>query len=125
MAAVLASYTIFSITPLLIIVISIAGLVFGEDAARGEIIGQAQGLVGRAGAEVIQSALKNAHQPGLKGGTIASLLSLAILIFGASGVFVQLQDALNAIWNVAPEQGSRVYTHICAPLRFTPNSQVN
>jgi membrane protein len=108
MAAALAYYTVFSIAPLLIVAIAIAGFMFGEQAARGEIVGQIKGLVGEAGAEVIQTMLENARQPGLEGGIIASLISVAFLIFGASGMFVQLQASLNAIWNVAPNAGNQV-----------------
>lgn len=102
MAAALAYYTVFSLAPLLIIVIAIAGFFFGEEAARGEIVGQIEGLVGRDGATVIQTALENTHRPGSGVGIIASLISIAVLIFGASGVFVQLQEALNEIWDVVP-----------------------
>jgi membrane protein len=108
MAAALAYYTVFSIAPLLIVAIAIAGFIFGEQAARGEIVNQIKGLVGESGAEVIQTMLQNAHQPGLESGLIASLISIAFLIFGASGMFVQLQASLNAIWNVAPDTGNQV-----------------
>jgi membrane protein len=103
MAAALAYYTVFSLAPLLIIVIAVAGFFFGEEAARGEIVGQMRGLVGTDGAAVIQTALENAHRPGSDSGLIASLISIAVLIFGASGVFVQLQESLNEIWDVDPE----------------------
>jgi membrane protein len=73
LAAALAYYTIFSIAPLLIIVIAIAGAVFGEEAARGEIVQQIQGLVGRDGAEFIELAIKNANKP--QTGAIASIIS--------------------------------------------------
>ncbi|XWK89563.1 MAG: YihY/virulence factor BrkB family protein [Phormidium sp.] len=101
LAAALAYYTIFSIAPLLVIVIAIAGLVFGEEAARGEIVTQIQGLVGRSGAEVIETAIQNANQPAT--GRIASLISIGALLFGAIGVFAQLQDSLNTIWEVQPK----------------------
>lgn len=103
LAAALAYYTVFSLAPLLIIAIAIAGSVFGEEAARGEIVGQMQGLVGRDGAEVIQTAIQNANKPNT--GSIASIISIAVLLFGASGVFAQLQDALNTIWEVQPKPG--------------------
>lgn len=106
LAAALAYYTVFSIAPLLVIVIAIAGLVFGEDAARGEIVTQIQGLVGRSGAEVIETAIQNANQPAT--GTIASIISIVALLFGALGVFAQLQDALNTIWEVQPKPGRPV-----------------
>ncbi|MFB2836352.1 YihY/virulence factor BrkB family protein [Floridanema evergladense] len=101
LAAALAYYTIFSIAPLLVIVIAIAGVVFGEEAARGEIVAQIQGLVGRSGAEVIETAIQNANQPAT--GTVASLISIGALLFGALGVFAQLQDSLNTIWEVQPK----------------------
>ncbi len=103
LAASLSYYTIFSLAPLLIIAIAIAGFFFGETAARGEIIGQIQGLVGKDGAEAIQAMIQNASRPNSSDGTIASVISIFILIFGASGMFVELQDALNTIWDI--EQG--------------------
>jgi membrane protein len=103
LAAALAYYTIFSLAPLLIIAIAIAGSIFGEEAARGEIVGQIQGLVGRSGAEVIETAIENANKPAT--GTIASLISIVALLFGATGVFSQLRDALNTIWEVQPKPG--------------------
>jgi len=106
LAAALAYYTIFSIAPLLIIVIAIAGAVFGEDAARGEIVRQIQGLVGPDGAEFIEIAIRNANQP--KTGTIASIISIALLLLGATGLFTELQDALNTIWEVKPKPGRGV-----------------
>ncbi len=98
LAAALAYYTVFSLTPLIVIAIAIAGSIFGEKAARGEIIGQMQELIGTSGAEVIETILNNANQPELK--SFASLISVGILLVGASGVFVQLQEALNQVWNV-------------------------
>lgn len=106
LSAALAYYTIFSLAPLLIIVIAIAGSVFGEEAARGQIVGQIQGLVGTSGAEVIETAIENANQPAT--GTIASIISIIALLFGASGVFAELQDALNTIWEVTPKPGMGV-----------------
>lgn len=107
LAAALAYYTIFSLAPLLVIAIAIAGAVFGEDAARGEIVRQLAGLVGEDGAKFIQSMIQNANKPG-SGGTIATLISIGILLFGASGVFGQLQMALNTIWEVKPKPGRAV-----------------
>ncbi len=98
LAAALAYYTVFSLAPLLIITIAIAGTFFGQQAARGEILTQIQDLVGTSGAEVIETLLNNANQPELK--SFASLISLVVLFIGASGVFAQLQDALNQVWNV-------------------------
>jgi membrane protein len=98
LAAALAYYTVFSITPLLVIAIAIVGAVFGQEAARGEIIAQINDLVGSEGAQAIEMALANANQPQL--GSIASLISVVVLLIGASGVFAQLQEALNTVWNI-------------------------
>lgn len=106
LAAALAYYTVFSLAPMLIIAIAIAGAVFGEEAARGEIVTQIQGLVGRDGAQFIETAIEGASKP--KAGTIASLISIAVLLFGASGLFAQLQDSLNTIWEVQPKPGRGV-----------------
>jgi membrane protein len=107
MAAALAYYTLFSIAPLLVIAVAVAGAVFGEEAARGEVMTQIQGLLGKAGAEVVQTALANTQNPQTGNGIVASIISTLALIFGASGVFVQLQDSLNAVWNVevSPKAG--------------------
>ncbi|MEM6403841.1 MAG: YihY/virulence factor BrkB family protein [Cyanobacteria bacterium P01_D01_bin.116] len=103
LAAALSYYTVFSLAPLLIITIAIAGAVFGDDAARGEIVRQIQGLVGKDGAEVIQTALENAQRPDTR--NLASIISIGVLLFGASNVFAQIQDALNTIWEVKPKPG--------------------
>lgn len=110
LAAALAYYTVFSITPLLIIAIAIAGAVFGREAAEGEIMGQLQDLVGEQGAQAIAVALQNASQPSAIG--IASLLSIAFLLLGASGVFAELQDSLNTVWNVKPKPGQGFWQFI-------------
>jgi membrane protein len=102
MAAALAYYTLFSIAPLLVIAVAVAGAVFGQEAARGEIVTQIQGLLGKAGAEVVQAALANTQNPQAGNGIVPSIVSGLALLFGASGVFVQLQDSLNAVWNVEP-----------------------
>lgn len=98
LAAALAYYTILSLAPLLVISTAVAALIFGEDAARGEIVAQLRGLIGGAGAEVIQTALQHAYRP--RAGIIATVLGLGALLFGASGVFAELQDALNTVWKV-------------------------
>src|SRR5689334_19022338 len=99
LAAALAYYTLFAIAPLLIIVISIAGLVLGEEAARGQIVGQASGLVGDQGGQAIQDMITNANQ-NRSTGTFAAIAGIVTLVFGALGLFGQLQDALNTIWEV-------------------------
>ncbi|MEH2063773.1 MAG: YihY/virulence factor BrkB family protein [Nostoc sp.] len=114
LAAALAYYTIFSIAPLLIIVIAIAGAVFGEEAARGQIVGQIQGLVGIDGAKFLETAIKNANKP--QTGAIASIISVVVLLLGATGLFTELQDAMNTIWEVKPKPGRSINNMI--RLRF-------
>lgn len=111
LAAALAYYTIFSIAPLLIIVIAVAGAVFGEDAAKGQIVNQIQGLVGADGAEFIETAIQNASQP-QTGGTFASIISVVLLLVGATGLFTELQDSLNTIWEVKPKPGRGIWNII-------------
>ena len=96
LGAALAYYTVFSIAPLLVLVIAVAGLVFGRAAAQGEIVTQIQGMLGTAGAELIESMIKRASEPA--SGVIATVVSLVTMFFGASGVFGQLQGSLNRIW---------------------------
>ena len=110
LAAALAYYTVFSITPLLVIAIAIAGAVFGREAAQGEIVTQINQLVGQQGAEAIETALQNANQPEL--GSIASVISIVVLLIGASGVFAQLQEALNTVWNVKPKPNAGIWGFI-------------
>jgi membrane protein len=98
MGAALAYYTIFSLAPLLVISIAIAGFAFGKDAVQGQIIGQIQGLVGPESALAVQTILQSAHKP--VGGAIATIFSVVVLLIGASGVFVEMQDALDEIWKV-------------------------
>jgi len=107
LGAALAYYTIFSIAPLFVIVIAIAGLWFGQKAAHDQILEQVSGLVGQQGAEMIGNMLESANKP--KEGIFASVAAIALLIFGATGVFVQLQDALNTIWEVKPKPGRGVW----------------
>jgi membrane protein len=106
LGAALAYYTVFSIAPLLLIVISIAGLVFGREAAQEQIFGQLSGLVGEGGAEAIQGMLKAADKP--HAGIVSTIIGVVTLIFGATGVFIQLQDALNTIWEVKPKPGQGI-----------------
>jgi membrane protein len=96
LGAALAYYTIFSMAPLLVLAIAFAGLVFGRAAAQGEIVAQIQGLLGASGAELIESMIERASEPA--SGVLATVISLATMLFGASGVFGQLQGSLNQIW---------------------------
>jgi membrane protein len=97
MGAALAYYTIFSIAPLLVIAIAVAGFFFGADAARGEIFGQLQGLIGDRGAGTIQAAVASASQTGH--GTFAAIVGVVTLLLGATTVFGELQSDLDRIWD--------------------------
>jgi membrane protein len=99
--AALAYYSMFSIAPLLFIVITVAGLIHGPDAVRGAVFGQVADLMGENGAEAIREMLANLSEPDTGGW--AAVLSTALLAFGATTVFAQLQAALDAIWQV-PEK---------------------
>jgi membrane protein len=103
LAAALAFYTVFSVAPVLVIVVAVAGFVFGEQAARGQLAVALQGLVGRDAASTVQSLVENVSKPG--SGVVATVLGLGTLLAGATGVFAELQDALNTIWGVQPQPG--------------------
>jgi len=97
MGAALAYYTIFSIAPLLVIAIAVAGFFFGADAARGEIFGQLSGLIGERGASTIEAAVASASQTGH--GTFAAIAGIVTLLLGATTVFGELQSDLDRIWD--------------------------
>jgi membrane protein len=102
--AALAYYTVFSLAPLLVIAIAIAGFALGQEAARGEIFNQVRGLIGADAARSIQDAVQSASaRPST--GIFAAAVGFAALLFGASGVFGQLQTSLNTIWSVEPRPG--------------------
>lgn len=103
MGAALAFYSVLSIAPLLVIVLALAALVLGPEAARGQIVAELQGHIGNDGAVAIEAMIENAQQ--LEIGSLAATLGLATLLFGASGVFGQLQESLNAIWKVPAKTG--------------------
>lgn len=96
MGAALAYYSVFSLAPLLLIVISIAGLVFGQDAVRGEVFGQLQGLLGDDASRAIEGLLASVSQPAE--GVASTAIGVALLLVGATSVFGELQDALDRIW---------------------------
>jgi membrane protein len=105
LGAALAYYTVFALAPSLILIIALAGLFLGKDAAQGQIVAEVQGLVGPRAAEAIQAAIDNART---EGGLVATGLGIVTLLFGLWGVFGELQDALNTIWGVAPRPGRGV-----------------
>jgi membrane protein len=100
LAAALAYYALFSLAPLVLIAVAVAGLVFGQRAAEGQLYSQLAGVVGDASARAMQRLVANLHQE-RSGGIVATVIGLATLLFGASGLFVQLQDSMNTIWNAA------------------------
>jgi membrane protein len=114
MGAALAYYTMFSIAPLLLIVISIAGLIFGVDAARGEIVGQLQGMMGQQGAEAVQGLLQSVNKPAES--ITATLIGAALLLIGATTVFGELQDALDRIWRAPKRNRSGLWNLLRARL---------
>lgn len=103
LAASLAYYALLSTAPLVLLAISIAGLVFGEEAARSQIAQAVGSVVGEQAAAGIQSVAGAAHHT--RSGVIGSAVSIGVLLFGASGAFGELQTALNAIWEVEPKPG--------------------
>ncbi|BAZ20660.1 ribonuclease BN [Kalymmatonema gypsitolerans NIES-4073] len=103
LASSLGYYTVFSLAPLLIIVIAIVGAVFGEAAVKHEIVLQVQHFVGSKAAQIIETAIANTRQPDVDQGFFGLLLNLALLVYGSSKVFVHLQRSLNRIWEVKPE----------------------
>jgi membrane protein len=104
LGASLAFYSVLSIAPLVIIALSAAALFLDEKAATTQFLGQMNELVGPEGTKAIASMVENAQKPAT--GIIATILAVATLLFGASGVFSQLQDAMNTIWEVPPKKSS-------------------
>lgn len=101
LGASIAFYTVFALAPLLVITIAIAGAVFGPEAARGEIVGQIEGMVGPVAAQAIEGMIETAWEE--PGGTTAALAGVATLLVGASGAFVELRRTLNLIGRIEPE----------------------
>jgi len=99
MAAAVSYYTLLALAPLLLVVLAMAGIVFGRDAVESQITNEMRGLIGEQGAEAIQLVLQNARAPAKSWVSLG--LGLAALLVGASGVFLQLQSSLNRIWNRA------------------------
>lgn len=115
-AAALAYYTIFSIGPLLLIAISIAGLVFGQQAAEGQITDKINGIVGSDAARVVQGLLQAANKR--QEGIIGTTIGIVTLLLGASGFFGQLQTALNEMWEIKPPKRSIIQTLLARGLTF-------
>jgi membrane protein len=110
LAAAVSCYTLISIAPLGILSVAIAGAVFGQAAARGKIASDMGSLVGTKAARAIETIILNAHAPGV--GISSTVFGVIVLLVGASGVFAELQSAMNTIWKVAPKAGQGVITFI-------------
>jgi len=110
LGAALAYYSVFSLGPVIVIVISVAGLFFGRDAASGEVAKSIKGMLGDTGASAVQAMLADAGRP--RQGLIATVTGIGLLLFGALGVVVQLKDALNTVWEVAPKSPDNVWQFI-------------
>lgn len=107
LSAALAFYTILSVAPLFVIATAVAGLVFGQEAATGALADQLRGVLGDAGAEVVQTTVAHASRP--QQGILAGIIGIATLLYGASGVFGELQDSLNTVWGVQPKPGRGIW----------------
>jgi membrane protein len=103
LAAALSYYTIFSLAPLLVLIIAVAGLAFGVDSVRTQMMNQLEGLLGPQGAGAVSVMLQNANRP--NSGIIAGIISIVTLLLGATGVVIQLKDALNTIWDIQDDEG--------------------
>lgn len=101
MGAALAYYTLFSLAPILVVSIAIAGLIFGREAVRGEIVGQIEGLLGHRGAEAVQAMLEGAAKP--SSSIPATIIGIITFFLGATGAFLELQADFDAIWRVKPK----------------------
>ena len=104
--AAIAYYTLFALAPVLLAVIGIAGLVFGQEAVRGEIVGQIASLIGRDGAEAVQAILQRASKP--RDSIAATILGVVGLVFATTGAFLEMQTAFNKIWHVKTESRSLI-----------------
>lgn len=105
LSASLSYYTIFAIGPLLLIIMSLAGIFFGKEAVQGKIYGQIKGLVGSDAALQVQSIIQNISHS--QHGTIGAIVGVVVLVIGATGVFTEIQDSINFIWSVKakPKKG--------------------
>jgi membrane protein len=104
MGAALAYYTLFSLAPILVVAIAVAGLVFGPEAVRGEIVGQIDGLIGPQGAQAVQAMLEGAARP--SNSIPATIVGVITFFLGATGAFLELQTDLDAIWRVKPKEST-------------------
>src|SRR6187402_52186 len=107
LGAALAFYTTLALAPLTMIAIAVAGYFFGEEAARGGIVDQIEHLVGRDGAVAIEALIQKASEPAQS--RLATAISVGLLLFGATGVFAELKDSLDTIWEVKRKPGLGIW----------------
>lgn len=107
LAAALSYYTVFSLAPLLVVIIAIAGLFFGANTAQNQVLGQVQSLIGTQGAQLIAGVLSQTRT--ISSDLIATVLGLMTIVLGATGVVGELKDSLNTIWNVVPKPGRGLF----------------
>lgn len=110
LSAALAYYTVFSLAPIMVIVVAMVGLIFGADAARGRIVEQIGGLVGEQGGELVESMIVNASQPAK--GALATILGVITLLFGATGAFSEMQASLNHIWDLPKKKAGGILSWV-------------
>lgn len=110
LGAALAYYTTLSLAPLVVVMIGLAGIFFGQEAARGQLVWQIQDLVGRDAAKAIEGMVKSAQTP--SSGILATVIGTLTLLFGASVVFGELRDALNTVWGVPASEGLNILGEI-------------
>lgn len=115
LGASLAYYTLFAIAPILLVTTAIAGMVFGAEAVRGEMVGQLEHLIGGEGARAVQSLLEGASQR--RAGILATVLGGTTFVIAATGAFLELQSALNTIWRVKPKPGGHLRAFLIDRLR--------
>jgi membrane protein len=115
LAASLAYYSLLSVAPLLVVVIAVAGLLYGREAAQGQILWQIKDLIGFEAAQAVEAMIAGAYKPAA--GVFATLVGVVALFFGASSAVAELQDALNTIWRVAPPQGANGVASLFTMLR--------
>ena len=115
LAAALAYYALFSLAPLVLIAVAVAGLVFGQRAAEGELYSQLAGLMGESGARAVEHLVASMNHR-RSGGIVATVVGVATLLFGASKVFGQLQDSMNTIWRAERRTGGGIVGFLRARL---------